>query len=328
MEKSIKSLIKNNNFPVLLFGKKCPPVGGVTIHIERLHRILKENNIKCEILDYSKERHIFSVFKKINNSKIVHLHLSKKKWRLLFVLIFKLLRKKVLITFHGNYNFENIFDVYSLKLCHAAITLNKFTFTNSIKVKSNYVFLLGAFLPPTKNELADLEEYLWNDLVVFRENYKIVLCTNASDFVIDENGDEIYQGTKLMKIFEEIQNIGLVFSDPTGNYKKYFQKKKINIPLNVLFITENHSFIKIIGETDGLIRYTTTDGDSISVREALYLTKTVFASNIVDRPKGVILFKDDIDLKEKLKIWNGESYFTHFEKNSDKIIGIYQKLAN
>ena len=48
------------------------------------------------------------------------------------------------------------------------------------------------------------------------------------------------------------------------------------------------------------IRATTTDGDSVSLREALYFGAPILASDVVPRPDGVMLFnleKDDLSQK-------------------------------
>ena len=43
-------------------------------------------------------------------------------------------------------------------------------------------------------------------------------------------------------------------------------------------------------ESDAVIRATATDGDSLSIREALYLGKPIIATNCVTRPEGVIVY--------------------------------------
>ena len=40
-----------------------------------------------------------------------------------------------------------------------------------------------------------------------------------------------------------------------------------------------------------MIRATATDGDAISIKEALYLQKPTIATDCVPRPQGVILFE-------------------------------------
>ena len=58
--------------------------------------------------------------------------------------------------------------------------------------------------------------------------------------------------------------------------------------------------MKLIECSDIVLRPTNTDGDALTVREALFLGKKVLASDIVERPEGTILFKTrDIDDLEK-----------------------------
>jgi hypothetical protein len=64
---------------------------------------------------------------------------------------------------------------------------------------------------------------------------------------------------------------------------------------NILLLPFLHDFNAVLKETDSMIRYTTTDGDSISVKEALYAGKSVIATNVVDRPHDVILINNNID---------------------------------
>lgn len=49
----------------------------------------------------------------------------------------------------------------------------------------------------------------------------------------------------------------------------YLESRKIDIPWNVLFITEAHSFYEVMKLTDGMIRNTMTDDDALSVKESL-----------------------------------------------------------
>ena len=73
-----------------------------------------------------------------------------------------------------------------------------------------------------------------------------------------------------------------------------------------LLINEKLSFVKLIERTDIVLRPTNTDGDALTVREALFLGKPVVASDIVERPAGTTLFStrnaDDMVIKLKLII--------------------------
>ena len=103
---------------------------------------------------------------------------------------------------------------------------------------------------------------------------------------------EIYGIIELIQFFNDNLNFGFIFSDPSGTYSSYFDSENIQLKDNIVIINGNHSFFNVLELSDSFIRNTTTDGDSISVREALFLDKKVFATNCVDRPKDVIILKE------------------------------------
>ena len=56
------------------------------------------------------------------------------------------------------------------------------------------------------------------------------------------------------------------------------------------------SFVRLINHSDIVLRTTNTDGDALTIREALYFGKTVIASDVIGRPSGTKLFKNrDVD---------------------------------
>jgi hypothetical protein len=64
-------------------------------------------------------------------------------------------------------------------------------------------------------------------------------------------------------------------------------------PENILILDYQHDFVPIIQYSFVLIRATTTDGDSLSIKETLFLNKWVIASDCVTRPNDVLLYKTD-----------------------------------
>jgi glycosyltransferase involved in cell wall biosynthesis len=62
------------------------------------------------------------------------------------------------------------------------------------------------------------------------------------------------------------------------------------------------SFVRLVEAADVMIRPTLTDGDALSVREALHMGKPVIASDIVSRPDGVVVYQTNNtdDLMSKL----------------------------
>jgi hypothetical protein len=310
---------------ILIMSKLPPPIGGVTIHVQRLLYQMKSNDeFKVEVLDYSKERGVFTILKKIFTTKVVHIHLSNKRIRFFSTLIFRLLFKKVLITFHGMYNFQNSFDKLSLKISNASILLNHYSYQNALSLKGKGVHKVGAFIAPIEELSTPLETNTIEQIRRLKKNFEKVFCTNASSLVYDEKNREIYMGSEIVEYFKSKKDIALVFSSPDDTYFKFLKEKFSQFPDNIFFITKKHDFINVIKESDALIRATTMDGDSLSVKEALYFKKVVFATDVVDRPKGVICFSTFSDFDEKYKY---ESSNLHTVKDSySDIANVYHEL--
>ena len=315
---------------ILQLSKKPPPIGGVTIHVQRLMAAIKiQGELQTELLDYSKEKNLRRIFKKIINSNIIHVHLTHKQYRLILTVILRLLFKKVIITFHGKYDFSNQFDYLSLKLSNKAIVLNQFSYDKAIK-KSNNVSVIGAFIPPIEKQNTNtLDPVTLNSITDLKKKYKHIFATNAYNIVFDNKGDEIYGGSLLIEVFKKLHEEALIFSDPTGKYKEYLLNKYGALPKNIFFINYFHNYIEVIKAVDCTIRATTTDGDALSVKESLYYKTDVICSTVVDRPKGCILYTGKNQLLDRIhnfSRYKGQYLNYIYENNVEKIIHEYYRL--
>lgn len=312
---------------VLHIAKEPPPIGGVTIHVQRLNQLLINVGIDSEIFDYSRKKISPSVLKKFLSASIIHLHLSNKLYRLLLTVIFRIFGKKIIITFHGKYDFKNKFDSFSLKLCTKAILLNTYSYENAKKY-SDEISIVSAFIPPTMDSENSLKEETISEIEKIKSLYRHVFCTNAWNVVFDTEGKEIYGGSTLVEVFNEIEGDGIVFSDPKGAYQKFLRNKYELLPRNVLFIDYDHNFTDVLQLCDALIRATSTDGDSLSVHEALFFKKDVITTDVVNRPTGCILYSNQNQLKniiagfDKIK---GKYKQYQYADITDELVNIYSK---
>lgn len=300
---------------LLIIGKIPPPIGGVTIHIERFIEHLKKDKIEYKLLDYT---NLLKLYLLVQNYDVAHIHVSNKKLRLILLLFLKILNKKSIVTYHGKYNFKNFFDKCSLKLSSKNILLNDISLINANTITNNNI-LVGAFIPPLKINVSLTKEKI-DSIEVFTQKFSTIYCMNASDFVFDENGNEIYQGTEIINFFKLHPKIGLIFSDPSG---KYYNKYS-GITNNVLFIITPHQFVDIFKYSNYMIRFTTTDGDSLSVKEALYYNLKVFASNCVERPQGVKL----INKVDEILNYDFNQNDSIPKNNYTEILNVYNKILN
>ncbi|MEP6466393.1 MAG: glycosyltransferase [Parafilimonas sp.] len=280
---------------LLILGTLPLPIGGVSIHVERLLDHLNSAGYPYSFFDIKRD----SISKAVTlffKFKWLHLHTSSVYLRFAIALAGKIFRKKIIITIHGNLGrfntYKNILDNLSIKLCSVPIVINLQSLKKGIQLNKNTV-LISAFIPPFQNEF--LEEKISEKIFKLRETYEVIFCTNAHNLSYDKKGNEIYQISLLIKIFKELKHRALVIADPSGAYKNYINNIQEKLTGNIYFISKAHNFWEVIKLSDVFLRTTTTDGDSLSVKEALYLQKNVIATNVIDRPEGVILVDNTYD---------------------------------
>ncbi len=284
----------------VIVGKLPPPIGGVRVHVARLVEWLSFNKINHKFILLSPWKILMSL-KVIYDSRFMHLHSSNVWARFFFAVLCFFLGKKLIITYHGNLGrfgfIKNCLDYASIFLCGVPVVLNRKSLGIAKKLNSNAKFA-SAFIPP----IADKSDVIPNSFYLFKEKkFEAYFCTNAWHRTYDKDSNEIYGISSLVEIFRDLPKLGLIISDPSGSYADYFKTKQIELPENILIIPTPHSFVEIIKSTDCMIRATTTDGDSISIREALYFDKPVIASNCVERPEGCVLY-DSCDFASLKKI--------------------------
>lgn len=310
---------------ILVIGTLPPPIGGVTIHVQRLCDQLEKSEVSFQFIDFKRNtrREILKAFLK---NKRIHLHSSNVHIQLLFAIFCLITTKKLILTYHGNIGrygiIKNTFNHISIKMAKIPIVINKQSYHIAKKINKK-TKLVSAFLPPV--HIKPLDESMQKKILSLRENCRFLFCTNASNVNFDINKREIYQITNLVKLFNDLPDFGLIVSDPTGNYIDYLENNKILINPNILFISYEHDFNSVIKESNCMIRYTTTDGDSLSVKEALSAGKQVIATNVVDRPEQVILVNDDIiDLKNKVTDFSLNQGDSFDENGFDNLYEIYK----
>jgi len=173
-------------------------------------------------------------------------------------------------------------------LCKYPIVLNE----NSLKIASIHnkkSKKISSFIPPINEKL--LSEETINKINKLKSHSFKVFATNAYGFTYDKNNIEIYGVLDLIDVFNNNNDFSLIISDPSGEYNKYIIENKLHVNQNILILSYHHSFCEVLKLSDASIRNTSTDGDSLSIKESLYYNKLTFATNVVSRNNGVITYK-------------------------------------
>ena len=300
-------------------------IGGVTIHVQRLKDCLDNNSYSYEFIDY-KNTKPWILINRISKYKIVHLHVSNPAYQFFLVCCSKMMGKKIIITIHGNYGrfgaLKNWMVRSAIRMATVPIVINESSY-QKCKVYNTHTQLIPAFIPPQK------EENLQPEIVLLLKRLhgegKKIVSTNAFNISFDKNGNDTYGIGFLVDYFKDFDNMALVMSDPSGNYHKQYSGFQYD---TVFFIDYPHSYFELLKLVDYFVRNTSTDGDALSVKEAIYLGVSTLCTDVVDRPEGVTLFKycDKDSFENALKTATAPNI--RIESGADKIFQVYNQLLD
>ena len=330
---------------VLIFGTMPPPIGGVSIHIERFLYFSKEyqSEVAINVYDIKKQRlygvnsekkGIGVLFSAFLNAKIIHIHISNNL-KVLIALIAKLLNKRVVYT-HHNSRIDSEFWFNKINYLSDRVILVNDKEIDTTKLNLKKIRHIPAFLPPYQfKELPNI----FNNKI---EKAKFVISTNCFQYTKLNNKD-LYGFDLIVSAYAElvkekkVEESLLVLVDPSGTTIEYVEALLKEHPClnssNTLYISEPIDFSNLIKKSDVTIRATRSDGDSLSVRESLYFGTPVIASDVTYRPKGTELFENEniLELKRAiLKIYNQTepTSLNELENFADNIITVYKQLIN
>lgn len=286
---------------ILLIGTIPPPVGGVSIHIQRfIEQYQGSKGFQLDVLDLKKRTvytqnkrlSLFQILKILISTDLVHLHLSSNL-KILIAFFSKLLGKKVVYT-HHNIRIPNIFLFKVLMLFVDRLILVNDNDIDSVITRKYKYQVIPAFLPSFDREVLPVK--LERNL----EKFNQVISTNCFQMTFID-GEDLYGFDLCVEAFNTLvheykfKNTLLVLVDPSGTSKGYVTelKNKLQVKNNcdIIFVGENINFNTLAKKSDIVLRATRSDGDSLTVREALYLNVPIIASDITVRPSGTILFK-------------------------------------
>lgn len=301
------------------------PTGGVTMHVHRLIKRLLEPYISnYGLCDYKKEG-FFSQLHKIRMYDVMHIHASNPYLKLFYVIAGKALSTRSLVTIHGRYGtfgkLKNLFNKWALKYCDVPILINRESYEEVRQFNNNAIFI-PAFIPPIEDEEVlspDVERVIRS----LKARKKPLFITNASSRAFTDDGREIYGIEFLIRFFSSHPDYHFLALDPKGQYANLY---KDQLAENITIVTGVHSFCGAMEFADVVVRNTPLDGDSFSVKEALFYHKRVLATDAVSRPQGVFLFKYNDEKSFESAIARAFAFDDIIELKEDNALNHYSRL--
>lgn len=296
-------------------------VGGINVHMRRLSLILGDC-ISFDFFDDSPPnfsgkhgksiRKISSVpgfLSSMKRAKIVHIHSGNWLLRILLVLVSRLFRAKVVVTLHS-YRIAGLKKFVSdavLRLSSKVICVN-----TDIKASLGRADALvkEAFIPPFESE----RKCLPHDVEAFIEGHggAVLLCANAYRLTRYQ-GKDLYGLDQCLAVARQCKKnedkivilfvVGTVMESDDLYSRAQKTIAEEGLDEFICIYPEGLDFISLMRRSHIVLRPTVTDGDALTIREALFLGKPVIASDVVTRPSGTVTYmsEDPRDLYMTIK---------------------------
>lgn len=306
---------------LLIIGPLPEPKGGVSIHIKRLSKLVQDDfNVRFVDESPIRKSGIFNLRSKdipgylrlLVWADLVHIHSGVSILRFIHIVAARLLFKKVIVTLHAfpfQKGYQPLLNSFLLALSHHAILVSE---EIAKTLKPRVFSVRPAFIPPILADEPPLPITIRNWLELQKRSQNTIIAANA--FRIDfHHGNDLYGIDLSIGMLDELVNtrkmcISLVFvlaslskSEAFFNeYQRLIAERGLSE--HILLVQMDLSFVKLIEYSDIIVRPTCTDGDALTVREALFLGKPVVASDVVRRPEGTVLFKnrDYMDMADRV----------------------------
>lgn len=332
----------------MICGPYPAPLGGVSIHIQRLGILLEGQGVDVVYCDESKERkdsiynirnlNILNYIRLLSKSDIIHVHSSVDTLRLFHILTSKIFNKKIIVTIHSWRKKEYQNKLWSRVLsffCHKIVFVSAETALR-LDVTPSKKIVFPAFIPPPPSP-SKLPQTITNFINNNKLSGKKIVVSNAFR-IVEFNDEDLYGFDLCLQAFSNpdiADKASLIFivSDTSTNKKKinhyieHIHKNKLEH--NILFYLGAIDFYALLTISDVSIRSTNTDGDALSVRESIFLKVPCIASDCVGRPPEAILFKNrsSDDLIQKLAYcFEHSADLTHDSQCATHIEEFYQQL--
>jgi glycosyltransferase involved in cell wall biosynthesis len=352
------------NINVALVGVYPPPYGGISVHIQRLLARCPESGILGVVFDSRRQGkkaarvfslgHIGSWLRFLATRwDIVHAHTSGTGWKVpvTFFFLARMNRARFVLSYHSFRGSEQDFGFLGRRLMRVVFKSASHCIAINQEIKNKLVAMgarperisvIPAFLPPVvrEEEVAGIPR----EVDDFIAGHTPVISANAYA-IIKYRGQDLYGIDMCIDLCAALQKdyprIGVVFCLPRVGDVPAFNELKRRVSEsgagdNFLFHTRPGQFYPVLMKSAIFVRPTNTDGDAVSLREALYLKVPSVASDASPRPAGTVLFRsrDIQDFIARVKmVWDNYSNYKaelaslELPDTMDDILKIYHGVA-
>jgi len=297
----------------LLLGYYEPPVGGVAVHVKRLATKLSEMGYPTRVLDFSGVpksaanvrvvwpgiyeclRALRGESRSLAEKSVVHVHacnFDNLQWALPALRLWFAKHARILTIHGGSFVARHQGVVETLRVravlsgFHSVITVNaeQRGFLESLRLSRIELHTIPAYIASVPNPR--------NVPPGVTDRISGRICVLSSGWAMP-----VYNFEPLIRAIEVLEReryfwILALYDKYDAQYERMIATRLGNRE-NVLILRDmcSEAFAAILAASNIYVRTTLVDGDSVAIREALSLGKTVLATDCVCRPGACELFK-------------------------------------
>ena len=328
--------VKNDNSKLHYFsaykriafvGPMPPPLGGVSVYIYRLSKLVSGSSVLPFIGGGFKSYIWLFIKLLLIKADMIHVNVLNVKCAMLLLLLSKIRRWDIVTVDHNDQLFvarnklEKIILKKLLERAKYVIAVGKHIFDrykeNNVDISNERFLVQDSFIPPPLNEEKAIISTYPAEYFGFVDSHEPVVITSAFK-LIKENGIDLYGIDMVINMMSALrlegkQSAGLVIflaeADSSYLNELYAQIEKLGLVESVLFVIGQKELWPAYLRADLSVRATLRDGFGVSVAESIALSCPAVASNVCERAEGAILFeaRDQTMLNSKaLRVLNDQ----------------------
>ena len=296
-----------------IIGSYPPPLGGVSVYIYRLCKSLKQAGNTVVIVDWlrmSNLKRVWAFLYLVFDKEFTEYNMNGFGYYFMVALAIRPFGKKIVFMDHNERQLEHqtkckriIYKWFLTKVDQFYIVGDHIkTYYNSYNINiDGKAITKHAFLPPPLDEENDILKTYDAQTLAFIDKKRPLIMANGFQ-VCFFKGEDLYgldmcvEITCLLK--KHFNTIGFLFALANDTVEKEYlttlQNKIVEygIQENFHFLSGQKEIWPLFKRADMLIRPTNTDGDAVSIREALYFQCPVLASDASPRAEGAVVFQN------------------------------------
>lgn len=278
---------------ICIVGRFPPPVGGVSVYVSRRYKALVKEDPKVKKIDFSNP--FFPVKILFSNSEVYEV--NSLNLFVVFIFFISLKSRKCIFIDHNSsrhyFGLKKKILFFLLRGSKGVNVVNP----NLIKFypKNLPLSLISPFVPPDISDYESIKKAYPKEVLNFIQSKPFVV-NSAWKIVPYKENQDLYGIITSLELLESLPEMRLLLVIGVYEPEAFTNKVRMMIDKHLragrlCLLTGQHQLWPILKETPVFLRLTPTDGDSVSVREALYFSCTTIASDSISRPDGCITYE-------------------------------------